>query len=239
MKKLLCTALAMLMIISLCACGGNEAPPETQPPSERVFSELDLWALNTEKRYNMDYADFAEYWNVICDGYFAPELAELVGILSRCENVDFSLEETGKQIADKRAEYDVKYGEDWSFEYLRCETEPLEERAKEDFAAELQDLYERISVLLNEAAGWSEVSWTYFAEGLGCDTATAERVVELYAAMAEKCNGAQVTEAYTAVIILDYKGTEVSYETWLYRANGAYVSQQLIDNALSLVHMIY
>ena len=241
MKRLTSLILCLLLLCSLCACGKSE-PPEPTPeptPTLRVYTELDKWGLLVEKRYNMDYADFGEYWSLICDNYLGDELTELLNIISACENKAFSVEAYNQQIADKRAEYDKKYGADWHFEYKECVTEPLEERAKEDFAAELEGLYDRICVLTNEAAQWGDSSWRYFAEDLGCSVETAQRIVALYAAVGERCREAQVTEAYTVSVGLNYGEEETQYDTWLYKVNGAYVSQDFIDNTLALINLIY
>lgn len=238
MKRTVCALLALVMLFALCAC--SEKPEVTEPEAtERVLTETDKWAMRVVSRYNMEYADFAEYWSLICDNYFGEDFTVLLGILSDCENVDFSLEDKNAEIESKRSEYEKEYGEDWHFEYGECVLEPLEERANADFAAELEGLYDRICVLTNEAAQWSDTSWTYFAEGLGCDTDTARQIVELYAAMGEKCHGATVEEASAATVTLLYNGAETVHETWLYKVNGVYVSQELIDNTLALINLIY
>lgn len=240
MKRTVCALLALIMLFTLCACTNDESESPAKPEaSERPLTETDKWAMHIASRYNMDYEDFAEYWSLICDDYFGEDFISLLNILSDCENVDFSLEEKNAEIADRRSEYEKEYGKDWHFEYKECVTNPLEERANEDFALELEGLYDRICVLTNEAAQWSDTSWTYFAEGLGCDTDTAKQVVALYAAMGEKCHEATVEEASAVTVVLIYGGSETSYDTWLYKVNGIYVSQALIDNTLALINLIY
>ena len=239
MKRIICALLTLMLALSLCACKPAEEPEPTAEPTPKPLTELDRWGLLTERRYNMDYADFGEYWGIICDNYFGDELTELLGIFSACENMSFTLEDYNKQIADKRAEYDKKYGEGWHFEYKECVKEPLEDRANEDFALELEKLYTQISVLTNEAAQWSDSSWGYFADDLGCTVETAKHVVELYTAMGEKCHEAAVTDAASVTVKLAYGDSEAEYSTWLYKVNGSYVSQNLIDNSLALINLIY
>ena len=239
MKRVICALLGMLMLLSLCACGQTEVPEPSPTPTPKPLTELDRWALRVERRYNMDYKDFGEYWSLICDDYYGDTLTELVKKLSGCENVKFSLEDYNKQIADRRAEYEKKYGADWHFEMKDYVLEPLEDRANEDFAAEVKTLYDGICVLTNEAAGWSDTSWEYFAQGLGCDLQTAKDIVGLYGAMAEKCAEPEVSEAASVTVTLTYGEKETDYDTWVYKLNGAYVSQELIDNSLALINLIY
>ncbi|MDO4816116.1 MAG: hypothetical protein Q4A83_05875 [Bacillota bacterium] len=239
MKRTVCALLALMLLFSLCACGNDATPEETPEATERILTETDKWAMHIVNRYNMDYEDFAEYWSLLCDNYFGEDFISLLNILSDCENVNFSMEEKNAEIADKRSEYEKEYGTDLRFEYKECVLEPLEDRANEDFAAELEGLYDSICVLTGEAAQWSDTSWNYFAEGLGCDTETAKQVVELYAAMGEKCHEATVEEASAATVILLYGDSETAYNTWLYKVNGVYVSQSLIDNASALINLIY
>ncbi len=242
MKRTVSVLLLLAMLLALCSCGtGDGKAKETAEPkaSAAPLTEKDIWAQTVVDRYNMNYADFAEYWSMICDSYFGEDFISLVNILSDCENVGFSLAEKNAEIESRRSEYAEKYGSDWHFEYVGCETEALEARANEDFAAELEDLYDRISVLTNEAAQWGDSSWSYFADGLGCDTETAKQVVALYAAMGEKCHEASVEEACAVKVTLKYNDSETVYDTWLYKVNGVYVSQELIDNTLALINLIY
>jgi len=238
MKRTLCGLMALLLIISLCACGKTVAEPEPTP-TPKPLSETDKWALNVLARYNMDYSDFAEYWSLLCDNYFGEDFVKIINILSDCESVDFSLEDKNAEIEAKRSEYEKKYGEGWCFEYGECVTEPLEARANEDFAAELESLYEDISVLTESAAGWGDSEWSYFAEGLGCSVDTAKELVSLYASMGEKCHEAKVEDASSVTVVLTYGETEERYDTWLYRVNGVLVSQELIDSSLALINLIY
>lgn len=240
MKRTISALLGLLMLLSLCACGTQEAEPTPAPTEKpKPVTALDRWESRVEQRYNMQYEDFAEYWSIICDDYYGSTLPELLRKLSDCENVAFSMEEYNLQIADKHAEYADKYGEDWHFELTGCETEPLETRANEDFSKELQVLYDRISVLTNEASLWSDSSWSYFAEGLGCDVQTAKEIVSLYEKMGEQCNEAEVSDAAKATVKLSFGSGETVYETWIYKVDNAYVSQELIDNSLALINLIY
>lgn len=241
MKRIICALLGMLMLLSLCACesNGNAEPTPGPSATPKPLTELDRWAMHVVQRYNMDYESFTDYWSLICDGYFGEDLTELVETLSACENLKFSLEDYNGQIADKRAQYDKKYGADWHFEFVSCEAEALEERAKEDFAKEVQNLYDRISVLTNEAAQWGDSSWRYFAEDLGCDLETAKSIVALYEAMGEACNEVEVTEASAVTVTLGYGEEQTEYKTWVYKVNGVYVAQEFIDNTLALINLIY
>ncbi len=242
MKRTVGALLLLAMLLALCSCGtGDGKEKETAEPkaSGVPLTDKDIWAQTVLDRYNMNYADYAEYWSMICDCYFGEDFVSLVNILSGCENLGFSLTEKNAEIEKRRSEYAEKYGSDWHFEYVGCETEPLEARANEDFATELENLYARIFVLTNEAARWNDSAWNNFADGLGCDTETARKIVELYAAMGEKCHEASVEEACAIKVTLKYSDSETVYGTWLYKVNGVYVSQELIDNTLALINLIY
>lgn len=241
MKRIICALLGMAMLISLCACGNRAEPvaSDAPTPEPKPVTALERWELRVERRYNMEYEDFAQYWSLICDERFGEILTELVEKLSACENLDFSLGDYNRQISDKRTEYNKQYGKNWHFELKNCETEPLEERANEDFSKELQNLHDSIAVLINEASVWSESSWSYFAEGLGCDADTAREIVSLYEQMADMCNEVQVSDAAKAVVSLSFGDGETAYETWIYKVDGEYVSQEFIDNTLALINLIY
>ena len=121
---------AMLM---LSAC--SVAEPEPQPTATPEPTGIDLWVQAAEERYNMEYDGFAGYWDSMCDGFYGDSVKTVLSVI-RFDDKD-------KEVAEKRAEYADKYGDDWRYTVVdRSETQ-LDEKACGDFADELEDISKR------------------------------------------------------------------------------------------------
>ena len=237
MKRLSLFLLALLMLLSLPACAGSAPEPTAAPTPEPAPSGgVELWYYRAQSRYNMEYGGFGEYLSLMCDDFYGDSVKTILRILP--------MPDKDKEIEEKRAWYDEKYGSDWRYVISdRRETE-LDDDACADFAAELEDVCRRAEALMKAADTWSDAEWADFAEGMGCGIGDARELVEAYAAMADACRGAQVTRAIETEVYLSFSGSKTetlmtSEKNTLYEVNGRYVSEMLIDLSISILNLIY
>ena len=67
MKKLLCMALCLIMVFSLCACGGNTATTNDSSDSGMTITDTDTSTTNNSSENNNDEKEPEEYPNkVVC-----------------------------------------------------------------------------------------------------------------------------------------------------------------------------
>lgn len=247
MKKIICLALCLLMVLGLCACQ-SEPEEEVAEPSPTVTAEpegMDKWLIDAQTKYNMDYSGFAEYWSLMTDRYFGENVEFIVNTVSAKEQAGYSLEEYNEQIDTMRSQYSSAYGTDWCFEIADYTEETLPDEANTDFAAELEEIYDSIAALTGEAESWSDLQWSQFAAGIGCDTETAKQLIDAYAAIGEACHSAQVSKGtqITMDIVLTGKkapsDNHISRTTCVYEVNGSIVSEELIDSTFALINLVY
>ena len=234
MKKILCLALALFIALSLCACGGVSPKPDPTPTPEP--EGISLWVRNAEKRYNMEYEGFAGYFDSICDGFYGDSVKTILSIIK--------FEDKDKEISQKRTEYADKYGEDWHYTVVdRKETE-LDEKACSDFAAELEDVSKKASVLVDAAEKWDEHEWSDFAESNACTVSEAKKLFNAYKAISEVCRDAKVTKAVELELTLEFSGSktktaQTTQSDCVYEVNGVFVSEMLLDYSYALINIIY
>ena len=234
MKKILCLALALFIALSLCACGGVSPKPDPTPTPEP--EGISLWVRNAEKRYNMEYEGFAGYFDSICDGFYGDSVKTILSIIK--------FEDKDKEISQKRTEYADKYGEDWHYTVVdRKETE-LDEKACSDFAAELEDVSKKASVLVDAAEKWDEHEWSDFAESNACTVSEAKKLFNAYKAISEVCRDAKVTKAVELELTLEFSGSktktaQTTQSDCVYEVNGVFVSEMLLDYSYALINIVY
>ena len=236
MKKLLCFALSVLTLLALCACSVMQPKPTPQPTPTPEPEGIDLWIHKAEKRYNMEYGDFAGYWDSMCDGFYGDSVKTILSVIS--------FEDKDREIAEKRAEYKDRYGEDWHYAVVdRKETE-LDEKACSDFAKELEDISKKANVLVAAAEKWDEHEWQDFAEAHDCTVDEAKTVVAAYKAISEACHEAKVTKAVELELTLEFSGSktktaQTTQTECVYEVNGVFVSEMLLDYSYSLLNIVY
>lgn len=225
--------LAAATLLTLCAC--STVTPEPQPTATPEPKETDAWVQAAEARYNMEYKDFAEYWDSMCDGFYGESIKTVLSIL-RFDDKD-------KEIAAKRAEYSDKYGDDWHYTVVDSSETPLDEKACSDFADELEDISKKANVLVSAAESWDEQAWQDFADDHDCTVDEAKTLVAAFKAIGEKAHGAEVTKAVDLTLTLEFSGsrTKTAQTTELntvYEVNGVYVSEMLLDYSYSLLNLV-
>ncbi len=241
MKKWISLALALVLIFALCACSVFEPEPTPEPIPTPVPTptpeptELDLWLNRALSRYNMEYESFAEYWDLMCDEFYGDSVKTVLSAIS--------FEDKDKEVSDKRAELDGKYGSDWKYEITDCKKKDLGEKACKDFAEELEDISERAAIVVNASSGWGERQWNNFAEAHGCTVDEAKAVVEAFRAISEVCHEAKVTKALELTLTLEFSGgktktAETSEVSAVYEVNGVYVSEMLLDYSYALLNLV-
>lgn len=228
MKRLLALMLCAVLALS-CAC---QRSPAAQPSETPAPTGLELWLHRTQERYNMHYEGFAGYLEALCDDVYSGSIRAMLDILP--------MPQMEAQVEAKRAELAEKYGEDWHYEISCVKKTELTARQCENFAAELRDLAERISVFPNEAAAWSEAQWAELAEGLGITTDKAHALAQIYSDMAAAVSEPKVTRAYELTLTLSFSGGgEITQSAAVYELNGQFVSQDVIDTTCMVINFIY
>ena len=223
-------AAAMLM---LSAC--SVTAPEPQPTATPEPRATDAWVQAAEERYNMKYDGFAGYWDSMCDGFYGDSVKTILSII-RFDDKD-------KEVAEKRAEYAEKYGEDWHYTVIdRSETQ-LDEKACSDFAAELEDISEKANVLVSAAEKWDEQAWQDFASAHDCTVDDAKKIVAACKTISEKTHEAKVTKALDLTLTLKFSGSktktaQTTEQNTVYEVNGVYVSEMLLDCTYSLLNLV-
>ena len=234
MKKLLSVMITLAMLLALCACGmplPERTPQPTQTPEPR---ETDAWVQAAQARYNMKYDGFAGYWDSMCDGFYGDSVKTILSIIS--------FDDKDKEIAEKRAEYAKKYGDDWHYTVTgRSETQ-LDEKACSDFADELEDISKKADVLVSAAEKWDEQAWQDYADAHDCTTDEAKTLVAAYKAISEKSHEAKVTNAVDLTLTLEFSGSktktsQTTEQNTVYEVNGVYVSEMLLDYTYSLLNL--
>lgn len=234
MKKLLSVMITLAMLLALCACGmplPERTPQPTQTPEPR---ETDAWVQAAQARYNMKYDGFAGYWDSMCDGFYGDSVKTILSIIS--------FDDKDKEIAEKRAEYAKKYGDDWHYTVTgRSETQ-LDEKACRDFADELEDISKKADVLVSAAEKWDEQAWQDYADAHDCTTDEAKTLVAAYKAISEKSHEAKVTNAVDLTLTLEFSGSktktsQTTEQNTVYEVNGVYVSEMLLDYTYSLLNL--
>ena len=234
MKKLLSVMITLAMLLALCACGmplPERTPQPTQTPEPR---ETDAWVQAAQARYNMKYDGFAGYWDSMCDGFYGDSVKTILSVI-RFDDKD-------KEIAEKRAEYAKKYGDDWHYTVTgRSETQ-LDEKACRDFADELEDISKKADVLVSAAEKWDEQAWQDYADAHDCTTDEAKTLVAAYKAISEKSHEAKVTNAVDLTLTLEFSGSktktsQTTEQNTVYEVNGVYVSEMLLDYTYSLLNL--
>lgn len=233
MKRTALLLIALLLILSACT---PTAPQPTPEPTVVPTGGTELWYYRAQSRYNMAYEGFGEYLSLMCDEFYGGSVETILDILPQPDK--------DKEIAEKRAWYDEKYGSDWRYAILEKHETELGEKACSNFAAELNELCGRIEVLTAAAEAWSDTEWSDFAAGAGCGTDEAKRLVEAYAAMADACRDAQVTAALETEVVLSFSGSktedlQTTETNTIYEVNGRYVSEMLIDISYGIINLIY
>lgn len=234
MKKILCLALATITAVALCACGGTGPTPEPTPTPEP--EGIDLWVRSAEKRYNMEYEGFAGYFDSVCDGFYGDSVKTILSIVK--------FEDKDKEISQKRAEYAEKYGEDWHYSVVDSKQTALDEKTCSDFAAELEDISKKASVLVDEAEKWDEHEWSDFAESNACTVSDAKKLVNAYKAIVVVCHEAQVAKAVELELTLEFSGSktktaQITQTECIYEVNGVFVSEMLLDYSYALINIVY
>ena len=238
MKRVLALALILCLM-----CGCSLVPPEVTPdvaptsavPETAAPEGLELWLSRTLRRYNMEYYDFAEYWSLMCDGYFGDSTAMLVSAVN--------FEDKNDEIRAKRLELEKKYGEDWHYAVSDVEQNALDEKACRDFAAELNSIADRADTLVTASQGWNDAEWADFEAYHNCTPDRARAILAAAKAVRDACRDANVTFAAELTLTLEFSGsgTDTLYRTekeTVYEVNGVYVSEKLTDSALALVNML-
>lgn len=180
----------------------------------------------------MHYEGFAGYLEALCDGVYSGSIRAMLDILP--------MPQMDAQVDAKRAELAEKYGEGWRYEISGVKKTELSAQQCENFAAELRDLAERISVFPNEAAAWSEAQWSELAEGLGITTDKAHALAQIYSDMAAAVSEPKVTRAYELTLTLSFSGGgELTQSAAVYELNGQFVSQDVIDVTCMVINFIY
>lgn len=238
MKRILSVITALILLLSLCSCEFTIASPEPTMPEATLEPDpvgLDLWVRRAEARFNMEYEDFADYWSMMCDGFYGESVYVLLSVTDLAENE--------AEVAAKRVEYDNKYGADWHYDIADYSSEPLSERTCESFNKELIDLADKADILVNEVRDWTEAEWTDFADYHGCDVDTAQKLVAECAKMSSTLRSAEVTEAYELTLNIEFtsskSGTLKTQETdTVYLVSGEYVFEMLLDYSTALLNLL-
>ena len=241
MKRWISLALAVILLLALCACSLSKPEPTPtptptpEPTPTPLPTELDPWFKRAQTRYNMEYESFAEYWDLMCDEFYGDSVKTVLAAIS--------FEDKDKEVADKRAEFDSKYGSDWKYAITDCKKEDLGEKACKDFAEELEDISERAAIVVNASGGWGERQWRNFAEAHGGTVDEAKAVVEAFRAISEACHEAKVTKALELTLTLEFTGSktktaETSEVNAVYEVNGVYVSEMLLDYSYALLNLV-
>ena len=226
---------AFLFAVGMLVLSACSAPaPEPQPTATPEPTGIDLWIQAAEERYNMKYDGFAGYWDSMCDGFYGDSVKTILSIIS--------FDDKDKEIAEKRAEYAKKYGDDWHYTVTgRSETQ-LDEKACSDFADELEDISKKADVLVSAAKKWDEQAWQDYADAHGCTTDEAKTLVAAYKAISEKSHEAKVTNAVDLTLTLEFSGSkaktsQTTEQNTVYEVNGVYVSEMLLDYTYSLLNL--
>lgn len=223
-------AAAMLM---LSAC--SVTAPEPQPTATPEPRATDAWVQAAEARYNMRYDGFAGYWDSMCDGLYGDSVKTILSIV-RFDDKD-------REVAEKRAEYAEKYGDDWHYTVIdRSETQ-LDDKACSDFAAELEDISTKANVLVSAAEKWDEQAWQDFASAHDCTVDDAKKIVAACKTISEKTHEAKVTKALDLTLTLEFSGSktktaQTTEQNTVYEVNGVYVSEMLLDCTYSLLNLV-
>ena len=238
MKRAFALLLILILCLSASACEllapapspepeHTPAPTPTPPPTG-----IELWKQNTLRRYNMEYADFAEYWSLMCDGYFGDAPQRILSV--------FVFEDKETEIKEKRAEFYSKYGKSAHYEIISATEAELSEKYRSDFAKELEGLYGKAQLFLTECAAWDDGDWESFSEHIGCTADKAKTLEAAYADIAEACHGKSVEKALTLTSELKFSnGTKRTETVNLYVIDGYYVSEQLIDVTDMLLNLVF
>ncbi len=228
------------MLFSVCACSVDEptvtATPAPTPTPTPELAGVVTWKELATKLYNMEYAGLAEYWSLMCSDYFGDNINSILSVLS--------FPEKEYEIAQKRLQYNEKYGEDWKYEIIECEKTALDEKACNDFAEELEDISDKASVLVNAADEWSKQEWDDFAGSLDCTAEQAKEVVAAYESIASACHEAYVAEGFELTLTLSFTGSKTDTLTrtetdCIYNVNGVFVSEMLLDCTYALINLVY
>jgi len=247
-KKILSLILLALLVLCSTACESaaepeiSAAPTETPEPKPEGY---ELWLDTEERRFSMEYDTLAEYWSLLTDEYYGEDIFTVINILASAENSGLDAESYKAEIASKRAEFAESYGADWHYSISDSSFAELPETVCENFAAELQKLYESARVLTAAAEKWTAAELAEFASSLGCSTENAEKLIAAYAAIGEKCGDAEVQSARDTVLTLEVTGgglTEPVYRqesVRVYELDGFFVSEALIDASITLLNLVY
>lgn len=238
MKRFFAILLTVILCLGVCACG-PAAPEPTPTPAESAEPTptpepvgIQRWERDLLRRYNMDYADFGEYWSLLCDSYFGDAPQKLLSI------VTFPDKET--EIKERRSEFTSKYGKDAHYKILSATETELGKKYRKDFAAELEGLYKKARLFLDECEGWDDTAWRSFATAQSCTLEQAREIGAAYAEIAEACCDKSVEKAVTVELVLRFSnGTKRTESMNLYVIDGYYVSEQLIDSADMLLNLVY
>ena len=250
MKRMISLALAVLLLLALAACSMPALAPEPTPTptpeptptptttpvptSIQEASDIEHWIMNAEYRYNMKYADFAEYWDAMCDGFYGDSIKTILSVIS--------FPDKDKEIEEKRAEYAERYGDDWSYKVTDCKKTELGGKSCGDFAGELHRISERAAILVTASQSWSKTEWQDFADAHDCTLNDAKSLVEAYGFISELCDKARVSRAFELTLTIEFSGskteTACTYEdNSVYEVNGIYVSEMLLDYSYALLNL--
>lgn len=234
------------MLMGLCACAKAPSPEKPDPSKEPTSeaTEFEKWQERMLGICNMEYDGFAAYWDIMCDNYYGDALLTVLEIMSGGSTPFLPLDEKDELIADTRADYAARYGDDWCFSIKELETEDLGELALTDAAAEFNKLADSADILTDAADGWKDAGWSEFALDHGCSVADAKRLVKAYRTVAAMCRDASVTEALTVNVTLELTGenTEplIKHESFtVYLVNGVYVTEPIIDYTYALINLVF
>lgn len=240
MKRLFCIFLTVTCLF-LCSCGelipdGTQSPDIGIAPSPSAEPKgLEAWLIRTESRYNMEYADFAEYWSMLCDEFYGSSTETLLSVSD--------LNDNDAQIEAKRAEYAKKYGDDWHYEIVSYTVIPLSEKDCLSFKAELDDIADRAGRICSKADGWTDSEWLEFTSSRHCTLYEAKAVIAACGNIEKLCRNASVTDAKTLDLKIEFTGSkcgrlETSEENTVYEVNGVFVSEMLIDSSIALLNIL-
>lgn len=234
MKKFICCLLSVLCLFGIVSCGADKPEATPEPTAEPVG--IDLWYDRAERRFNMQYGSFAEYWSWMCDEFYGDNTQTLLGIIG--------MDDKEAEVSAKKSEYKEKYGEDWHYKLASSDETELDEKTRTDFANELNVIYERTLVLTQAAESWSDTEWTDYADAKGCTVEQAKQIVAAIGNIGLACRDAKVTRALDVTLHLEFSGgsfenAELTENNTLYEVNGVYVSEMLLDCTFALINLAF
>ena len=239
MKKLLALLLAMVMVLSLAACGddsGSSSKGSSKKDYEKPL-ELMMDQANTKKASEMQAAGI-KVLNGLCES----EYKDMVKLMQKSE--DYDEDDVLERYEERIDALKDEYGSDYKFSYKIEEKEELEEDDLKDVKNTIKDNAKQLKSVIDEMEEFDSDEWEYLGEELGLTKSDTKKILDIMKSVFEEMKNVEVTEGYELTVTITTTGSELDEpeedeETiCVYKVNGIWVSEESLSMLRSFLYLL-